>query len=134
MEADQDRRDRGESGVRLVELVDELAPVAGGEDEPEAGDAEQHQPRPAPEPDGEGEQERGDDGDDHERDGLGVDAEDLGADLAVALPDVLRALTRPALTARLAARAALGGPAGAGASLGVMLVSLDRGADREQQA
>src|SRR5712691_5282226 len=44
VQTDQDRRDRGKAGVRLVELVDELPPVARGENEPEAGDAEQRKP------------------------------------------------------------------------------------------
>jgi len=56
VQADQDRGDYRDAGVGLVELVDELAPVARGEDEPEPDDKEQDQPWPTPEPDCEREQ------------------------------------------------------------------------------
>src|SRR6266567_3350177 len=132
VQADQDGRDRRQTGIGLLELVDELASVTGGEDEPETGDAEQREPRPAAEPDDEGEQERGDDGDDRQDNRLRVDAEDGGARLAVALLDVLRALTGATLAARLATRAALGRRCcGGRGMLGVTLMSLDRRADRE---
>jgi hypothetical protein len=72
VEADQDRGDRRDAGVGLVELVDELASVPGGEDEPETCHQEQDQPGPTPEPDGDGEQDGGDGGGDRERERFGI--------------------------------------------------------------
>ena len=127
--------DRCQTGVGLGELVDELASVAGGEEEPEAGDAEQCQPLPAAEPDGDAKQERGDDGDDCECGRLGIDAEELHPAFAVALLDMARRLSGVVLAAGLAAVSALArGARGGGRLLAMVLMTLDRRADGEEQA